>query len=100
LTNDVHVSSAKTYTKVLATLVGLTVITVLAAGVDFGSGNAVIALLIASIKASLVALFFMHLISERQMIYVVLAFTAFFLIGLMFLTIGSFGDFPPLTTTH
>ena len=37
----------------------------------------------AVIKASLVACYFMHLISERKMIYAILVFTAFF-IGLMF----------------
>ena len=44
-------------------LIALTVITVLAAGVNFGSTttNVIIAMVIASIKASLVALFFMHL---------------------------------------
>lgn len=81
-------------------LVG-TILTVLASYVDLGhQWNIVLALVIATVKASLVALFFMHLISERQMIYIVLAFTAFFLVGLMFLTIGSFADFPPQTTTH
>jgi hypothetical protein len=41
----------------------------------------------------------MHLISEKQLIYTVLAFTAFFFIGLMFLTIGHFHDFPANTVT-
>jgi cytochrome c oxidase subunit 4 len=89
------------YMIVGGTLLVGTILTVLASYVDLGHHwNIVLALVIATVKASLVALFFMHLISERQMIYIVLAFTAFFLIGLMFLTIGSFGDFPPLTTTH
>jgi cytochrome c oxidase subunit 4 len=89
------------YMIVGGTLLVGTILTVLASYVDLGHHwNIVLALVIATVKASLVALFFMHLISERQMIYIVLAFTAFFLIGLMVLTIGSFGDFPPLTTTH
>lgn len=84
-----------------ATLLIGTVITVLASYVDLGHHhlNIGLALVIATFKASLVALFFMHLISERTMIYTVLAFTAFFFVGLMFLTIGSYADFPPLTTT-
>ena len=49
------------YLKVLLALLFLTILTVAAAYVDFGSGNVVIALTIATIKASLVALFFMHL---------------------------------------
>jgi len=84
-----------------ALLVG-TVITVLASYVDLGHHhlNIGLALVIATFKASLVALFFMHLISERTMIYAVLGFTAFFFVGLMFLTIGAYADFPPLTTTR
>lgn len=83
------------------TLIVGTVLTVLASYVDLGhSWNIVLALVIATVKASLVALYFMHLISEKQMIYTVLAFTAFFFVGLMFLTIGAYHDFPALTTTR
>lgn len=78
-----------------------TILTVLASYVDLGHHwNIVLALVIATVKASLVALFFMHLISERTMIYTVLGFTAFFFVGLMFLTVGAYADFPPLTVTH
>ncbi len=62
-----HATAAGTYRKVLATLLALTVITVLAAGVNFGSGNVIIALTIATIKAALVALFFMHLRHDKLM---------------------------------
>ncbi len=57
----------RTYLAVLSALLVLTVITVVAAGVHFGSAfvNVVIALTIASAKASLVALYFMHLRHER-----------------------------------
>ena len=79
-----------------------TVLTVLASYVDLGHHgmNIALALVIATVKASLVALYFMHLISERALIYAVLGFTTFFFIGLMFLTIGSYADFPPLTSTQ
>ena len=46
-----------------------------------------VALAIAIFKASLVALFFMHLISERQVIFVILAFTVAFFLVLLFLPI-------------
>ena len=62
--------------------------------------NIAVALLIACGKAFLVAGYFMHLISERKMIYGLLAFTAFFFLGLMFLTLSAYADFPPLTVTH
>jgi cytochrome c oxidase subunit 4 len=48
-----------------------------------------IALFIASVKAFLVAGYFMHLISERKMIYGILAATVFFFAGLMYLTVWS-----------
>ena len=83
------------------TLILGTVLTVLASQVDLGHGmNIVLALVIATAKASLVALYFMHLISEKQMIYTVLGFTAFFFLGLMFITISAYNDFPALTTTR
>jgi cytochrome c oxidase subunit 4 len=56
-----HVVPFKILAGVGAALLVLTVITVLAARVHFGQFNLVIALLIATFKASLVALFFMHL---------------------------------------
>ena len=42
----------------------------------------------------------MHLLSERKMIYGLLAFTGFFFLGLMVLTVCSFADFPTTTFTH
>src|SRR5271154_5235695 len=68
-----------------------TALTVWASLINFGSReiNIVVALVIASLKGFLVAGFFMHLISEKKMIYAVLAFTAFFVIGLFFLTLWS-----------
>lgn len=58
----------KTYSAVLAALLVLTVVTVAAAGVHFGSPsvNVIVALVIASVKASLVALFFMHLLYDNR----------------------------------
>lgn len=59
--NGHHVLPMKVYTTVFISLLVLTVITVLAAQFDFGSLNAFIAIAIATIKATLVALYFMHL---------------------------------------
>jgi cytochrome c oxidase subunit 4 len=56
-----------------------------------------VALFIASVKAFLVAGYFMHLISEKKMIYGILASTVFFFIGLMFLTIWAMHDYPMTT---
>ena len=79
-----------------------TLITVGASYIPFGNHaiNIAVALVIACGKAFLVAAFFMHLISERKMIYGLLAFTACFFLGLMFLTLSAYGDFPRFTVTH
>ncbi len=79
-----------------------TLVTVAASYIPFGNHaiNIAVALFIACGKASLVAGFFMHLISERKMIYGLLGFTAVFFLGLMFLTLSAFGDFPSLTVTR
>jgi cytochrome c oxidase subunit 4 len=67
MSTSAHTTSPAIYPKILGVLLALTVVTVLAAGVDFGAGNVVIALVIASVKASLVALFFMHLRHDKPM---------------------------------
>ena len=84
-----------------ALLVG-TLLTVGASFIPWGNReiNIGVALFIAICKASLVACYFMHLISERKMIYGIMGFTAFFFIGLMFLTLATYSDFPKFTVTH
>lgn len=64
-----HIVPEKTFLKILITLLILTVITVLAAKVDLGKWNIVGALMIASIKASLVILVFMHGKYENRIIW-------------------------------
>ena len=90
------------YLYVFYTLIFGTIVTVLASYINFGtySWNIAVALFIACGKAFLVAAYFMHLISERKMIYGILAFTAFFFVGLMALTIWHYHDFPNHTVTH
>src|SRR5690349_2546240 len=53
-----------------------------------------IALFIATIKAALVAGFFMHLISERKAIYAVLLATVFFFASMMYLIIWHRAEVP------
>ena len=78
----------KKYMIVFMSLLFLTMVTV---GVSYlhlnFTGAIILALTIAVIKSSLVACYFMHLISERKLIYVVLVFTVFFFFSLMFLTV-------------
>lgn len=56
-------------------------------------------LAIATVNAFLVAGYLMHLLSEKKLVYTILAFTVFFAIGLFALTIGADSDFPPGTVT-
>jgi cytochrome c oxidase subunit 4 len=100
---DEHFSHhVRRYLFVFYALLFGTLITVGASYIPFGNReiNIAVALAIAIGKASLVACYFMHLISERKMIYGILGFTAFFFLGLMFLTVASFSDFPSHTITH
>jgi cytochrome c oxidase subunit 4 len=57
--------------------------------IDSVAATVAIALLIACIKGFLVAGYFMHLISEKKMIYGILIATVFFFAGLMYLTVWS-----------
>ena len=105
--NDTHPAESfyqhvRRYLCVFVALILGTGFTVWASFINFPSReiNIAVALVIACTKACLVAGFFMHLISERKMIYAIMAFTAFFFVGLMFLTVWSFADFPPLTIRH
>ena len=55
-------------------------------------------LAVACCNAFVVAGFLMHLISEKKMIYTVLAFTVFFAAAMMWLTLYAMQDFPAGTT--
>ncbi|MDP9193388.1 MAG: cytochrome C oxidase subunit IV family protein [Acidobacteriota bacterium] len=67
------------YLLVLGALGILTLITVGISSLTIPTGQAIaLGLVVATIKGSLVAAFFMHLISERKLIFAVLLFTVFF----------------------
>jgi len=94
--------TVRTYLIIGAALLVGTILTVWASYIDFGSvvWNITVALIIATVKSSLVAGFFMHLISERKTIYATLATTAFFFVALMALTLWSMHDFPSFSLVH
>jgi cytochrome c oxidase subunit IV len=78
-------SHVKTYYMVFGALMVLTAITVGVSYLDLSIPLAItVALLVAIVKGSLVALFFMHLSHERKLIYWVLALTVIFFVFLMF----------------
>lgn len=78
-----HVTPLWIYIGVWVSLMILTAVTVWVAQFDFGAMNGVVAMTVATIKASLVALFFMHLYWDEKMN--LLAFVASLLfVGLFF----------------
>lgn len=77
-----HVTPLDTYLKTYGALLVLTVITVGASRVDLGTtANLILALLIATVKATIVAAFFMHLIADHSF------HTAIFLSSIVFLMV-------------
>ena len=80
----------KIYIAVFAALAFLTLVTVTVSYLRLPPLKAIVAaLLIATIKGSLVACFFMHLISEKQVILSILIFTFIFFLGLLLLPVLS-----------
>jgi cytochrome c oxidase subunit IV len=85
--SDTHTAHAENhdhsaiYLRILILLLILTGITVGASYIDFGSGNVAIALFIASIKAILVALFFMHLKDDKP-VNGIIAIAGFIFLGI------------------
>jgi len=73
-----HVVPASTLLATAAALLGLTALTVGVSRLDLGPGNAAVALAIACAKASVVALFFMHLKYERRFQRVILVASVLF----------------------
>jgi cytochrome c oxidase subunit IV len=76
------------YLMVGAILLTFTAVTVALSYVNFGTqkANNAVAMLVATLKAGLVAAIFMHLAAEKRLIYRVLVFTGFFVLGLFWLT--------------
>jgi cytochrome c oxidase subunit 4 len=101
---DAHDTAAfrkhiRQYIGVFVALLVATVLTVAVSYVHFGAedshvGNVTVALIIAALKAALVAGFFMHLVSEKRSIYTMLATTGVFFVALIALTVFSFFDSP------
>lgn len=87
---DRHV---RVYITVFVALMVLTLVTVAVSYLHLSTPMAVaVALLIATIKGSLVAAYFMHLISEKKVIYAVLALTAVFFVALLALPSFTVGE--------
>ena len=85
--HDEHITPYKTYVIIWLILMALTVITVyVAREVELGSINLFVDMLIASVKATVVALFFMHLKFEDSITWVFALYPLFLLSLLIGLT--------------
>ena len=74
-----HVSSIKLYVGIFLTLMVLTTVTIAVAYVNLGEFNKVVALAIASFKATLVVLYFMHAKYASRLTKLVIVSGFFFL---------------------
>jgi cytochrome c oxidase subunit 4 len=79
-----HISSVKFLVGIFATLIFLTFITVYVSYFDFGSANTFVAVFVATVKATLVSLFFMHLRYDKPFNGVIFVM-AFVFLGLLLL---------------
>ena len=90
-TQSHHILPLSTYLNIGLILIGLTVVTVWVAYHDFGPYNLVVAMAIAATKASLVALYFMHLKYDNKLYMMIfvssLVFLAIFIVLTMFDTL-------------
>jgi cytochrome c oxidase subunit 4 len=85
--------TVRVYVTVFVVLMALTIITVAISRIHLPIHIAVtVALLVATVKGSLVACYFMHLIDEKKLIYAVLALTAAFFIALLALPVLTVHD--------
>jgi cytochrome c oxidase subunit 4 len=85
-----HVGSKVTYFIIFAALLAFTGITVFAAFQDLGRFNAPVALAIATIKAILVVLFFMHVKDSSRLTKITVTAGVFWLCILLGLTMTDF----------
>jgi cytochrome c oxidase subunit 4 len=84
-------SSLATYVAIWVALLVGTALTVYASGLDLGPFNAAVALTIATIKATLVALFFMHIKGASEKLTKLVVISAlFFLLILLSLSMADY----------
>ena len=85
-----HIVPISLYVGIWATLMVCTGLTVFAASVDLGIFNIVVALVIATLKGTLVVLFFMHLRYSTKLTMITVVAAIFFLIILFSLSMTDY----------
>jgi len=88
-----HAVNVRPYLVIFATLLALTIITVAVASLKLGESTTVlVAISIATTKAALVAMFFMHLKGEKPMVFWSLGLTGVLLVTLFAFVLWTEGD--------
>jgi cytochrome c oxidase subunit 4 len=86
-----HILSSKLYYAIWIMLLVLTVVTALVARVDLGPFNTIVALVIATFKALLVVLFFMHVkYTSEKLTKMVIVAAVFWLLLLLALSMADY----------
>jgi len=86
-----HISSVKLYVGIWLALMAGTILTVVVAGIDLGPLNPAMALAIATTKAVLVVLFFMHVkYAHERLSKLVIVTAIFFFLILLALTMADY----------
>jgi cytochrome c oxidase subunit IV len=87
-----HIMSSKLYYGIWIALLCLTVITAAVSFVDLGPLNTIVALVIATFKAVLVVLFFMHVkYTSEKLTKIVIVSSIFWLLLLLALSMADYG---------
>jgi len=90
--NEHHIVPVKLYMLIGGTLLFLTFVTYRVALIDLGAYNTIVALTIASFKATLVVLIFMHVKYTSEKLTKAVIFSAIFFLGLLLtLSLADFG---------
>jgi len=87
---SVHVVPVRTYFVIFMTLLAMTALTTAAAFVDLGPFSNIVAMAIASFKATLVILFFMHVRYSTKLTSLVVTAGLFWLAILIALTLADY----------
>ena len=85
-----HIVTPRVYAMVFGTLLVLTLVTVLAAHVEMGVFNPIVALFIACFKACVVILFFMHVKYQSRLIKMTIGSGFFIFLALIVMTLSDY----------
>jgi cytochrome c oxidase subunit 4 len=87
-----HILASTLYWGIWLLLIVMTVVTAWIANIDLGRFNTVVALVIATFKATIVVLFFMHVkYTSEKLTKVVIISAIFFLVILLSLSMADYG---------